>query len=380
MTQIIASSPVPVRTLDQGDRASLEPILLNDEQAVRMRSLTGKTTIYPMGLSDVGNSRKEPPKPEDRAMRGSNGLPRAGVELLEDGIVLLYQKAKAALSTLVFWSMTIPTRYRDGLLLTLEDHCYILQNWSEVVKRVFEEISRLYERKGLPNCFLYVVEPQEERWTEYRVFAPHIHALLVNRWNPLKRNPRKDKGFAASGYWEVTTEETDAIVERVFSNLLGKSVDCRAACNIDSVKGIKQLMFYLSKLGKIGSYMSKGSTYLEDIKATPYGRLLPANWYGSDKQTRQEVRASVVTFTIGKGTLGEVRDQLTQQSELFKQQHGRPLFTTPHLVTTAYQEGQLAVALVSRVYRLEDIPIAMGYLMELNMHQVKRQDFYDSLP
>jgi hypothetical protein len=333
----------------------------------KLRSLSGKLTAYPMGLSDVHNCHGEAVPAENRSPRGWNGLPRRGKELLEDGIILLYQLANALQLALVFWTVTIPTTYKDGSKLSEDDHRRILSNWSEVVRQVMQEIGRLYEKKGLPNRFLYVIEPQEERWQKESVFSPHIHAILVNRWNPSKRNPLKDTGFQRTGYWEVELTETDQIVERILSHLLGKPVDCRSACNLEAIKGMSRLYFYISKLGKIGAYISKGSQILDEVKKSKWWNCLPPNWYGSDLLTRQEVRASVITLDAGITSLGEIRDQLQQLSDNFQEEHGRPLLTHPHLITVEDESGEMAIALVTKTYELKDVGVLVEVLAGWNL-------------
>lgn len=363
-----ASALKPPPKLSAPDRHADRPQAIGFTTArphrAKLRSLSGRTTVYPMGLSAVRNSHTGAIDPNNRSPRGWNGLPRAGKELLEDGTILLYQLAQALALQLVFWTVTIPTHYQDGSRLSEGDHRKVLSSWSEVIRQVMQEVSRLYERKGLPNRYLYVIEPQEERWKREGVFSPHIHAVLVNRWNPKKRNPLKDKGFRCSGYWEVELAETDAIVERIISHLLGKPVDCKAACNLETIKGMSRLYFYISKLGKIGQYISKGSQILEDVKQGKWWDCLPPNWYGADLLTRQEVRASVITFDIGETSLGEVRDRLQGLSSEFEAEHHRPLLTQPHLVTVEDDQGEMAIALVSKTYRLDDIPVLMSALMD----------------
>lgn len=333
--------------------------------ALKYRSLSGRVVAYPMGLSAPLISHKSGMNPENRSPRGWNGLPTAGKELLEDGVILLHQLAQAEKFRSVFWTATIPTHYQDGSRLTEADHRRVLANWSEVVRQVFQEVTRLYERKGLPKRFLYVTEPQEKRWRDEGILSLHIHAILVNRWNPKKRNPLKDKGFQKTGYWEVTTEETDRILERVLSNLLDKAVDCHSACNLESIKGMSQLSFYVTKLGKIGRYISKGSQILEEVKKSSWYNVLPANWYGSDALTRQEVRASVITIEVDASSLGEVRDQLQALSAKFEAKHQRPLLRSPHLVTIEDDGGETAIALVTNCNRLSDVPAMTEAILSL---------------
>jgi hypothetical protein len=318
-----------------------------------------------MGLSAVRNPHNGALDPNNRSPRGWNGLPRAGRELLEDGVILLHQLSKAEKVQLVFLTMTIPTHYQDGSRLSEQDHRRILANWSELMRQTFQEITRLNGRKNLPKRHLYVVEPQEQRWAEEKLLSLHTHAILLNRWNPKKRNPLKDKGFENTGYWEVETTDTDAIWERMLSNLLEKPVDCRAACNLESIKGMSQLSFYVVKLGKIGRYISKGSQILEEVKKSSWYSVLPSNWYGADALTRQEVRASVITIEVGVSSLGEVRDRLQALSADFEAKHDRPLLRSPHLVTIEEETGEIAVALVTNCNRLSDVPAMTEAILSL---------------
>jgi hypothetical protein len=332
---------------------------------LKYRSLSGRVVAYPMGLSAPLISHNSGMNPDNRSPRGWNGLPRAGKELLEDGVILLHELSKVEKFQAVFWTATIPTHYQDGSRLSEQDHRRVMANWPEVVRQLFQEVTRLYERKGLPKRFLYVTEPQEERWQKESILSLHIHSILVNRWNPKKRNPLKDKGLQNTGYWEVTTEETDRVLERVLSNLLGKPVDCRSACNLESIKGMSQLSFYVTKLGKIGRYISKGSQILEEVKKSNWYNVLPPNWYGSDALTRQEVRASVITIELDAGSLGEVKAQLQAISAKFEEEHDRPLLRTPHLVTIEDDGGETAVALVTNCHRLSDVPALTEALLDM---------------
>lgn len=332
-----------------------------------------------MGLSDDLISRTEaetsegrdfPELPDrsnvDRLPRGHSGLTRLGRELLEDGTILLWQLAKAENLTPVFWTVTLPTHFQDGSPLAASDHLRILSNWSEFVKRVFEEVARLYQRKGLPNRFLYVVEPQEDRWRQYGTFAPHIHAVLINRWNPKKRNPYKDKGFKNTGFWEVELTETDQIVERVLNSFLGKNVNCLSACNIQSIAGMKNLFFYLTKLGKVARYISKGSVVLEEVRQSGWVNYLPSSWYGSDKLSRREVRASVITIELGVMSQADVSQRVISMSEEFEIQNKRPLFTHPHSVKKIVEDDrEIVVCTVFKVRRFEDISDAIDLLLQI---------------
>jgi hypothetical protein len=255
-----------------------------------------------MGLLNVTISRKQN---SSLAPRGSHGLPKRGKELIEDGLVFLFNKSKKEKVSPVFWTATLPTHYRDGSPLTQDDLRHLLGHWAEVIKRTFEELTRELERLGLPTWFLYVTELQENR------LMPHIHAILPNRY---------------AGSWKLHYSKTDEIFGRVVSNLLGNAVDVTSACRLDPIHGMSKLSDYLVKFNKIGSYMSKGSKALAAAKIT--GMPLPKSWYGSDLETKKAVRDSILTVHCDDATMSSLNDAInTVESDL-----GRTIFSKPFLL------------------------------------------------
>jgi hypothetical protein len=267
----------------------------------------------------------------------------------------------------------MPTRYQDGTALTEDDHKQLLEQWSYLVRRIFEELARLYDRANLPNRWLYVIEPQEERFKQHGVFAPHIHAVMVNRWNPSKRNPHQDQGFQRSGYWDITTEQTDEIVERIFSTALGKPVDCRAACQVESIRGFKGLFFYLTKLGKVGRYLSKGSKMLKEMSEAGWEDYFPSNWYGSDRTTRKIVRDSVQHYDVGYCDLEQIREDLEAKSSEFEEKLGYPLFRNFYAIQP--EDCDRPIVMTAQVSRITDISYAMRIVAELGSSLLVDENF-----
>lgn len=330
----------------------------------RVCAISGRITFYTPGL--VKTSYLSQPESEqkniplNRRKRGASGLPRKGKELLREGLYLLWHLAMAEKLKLVFWTITIPTHYEDGTLISTEDYKRLLKRWPHLVKRIFEELSRLYERAGLPNRFLYVVEPHEKRSRDAGMPIFHIHAVMVNRWNKRKRNPQKDLGYQNSGNWDITIEQTDEIVQRTISNELGKTVDTRAACQVENITQFSKMASYLRKTGKIANYITKGSKVLQEMAEAGHEDLFPPNWYGCDRQTRRAVRDSIVTIDLGETTLGDIHEGLQRFSLEHQFEHDRPLFSNFYWVQP---EGcDAPVALVTGVYRRQDIEAALDVL------------------
>jgi len=350
----------------------------------RVRSLSGVCTYSPciprkpvkpvsegssMGLSDDPNSRivtstpsVSPSVKSNRAARGTHGLTKLNKELIEDGAIALWKYANGEGRSLshqaVFLTLTIPTRFQDGQPLEQHHINYLLTRWPDLTKRLFEEIARLQVRLGIPARFLYVVEPQEERWAKEGKFYPHLHIILINQWD---REKPSAKGFKMGAY-SISPRDTDRIYGRLLTNLLGRAVDVSAAGRLEAIKGIKGLSSYISKLGRVASYCSKGSKLILQIRNAGYE--LPRSWAGADEHTRREVKGSTLTMTATL-TIPEMRARLQEFSDDHQKQEGYPLFVGFWEVEV---DGvDYPVALRYRIYRWDDIPLGMAvfeYLSE----------------
>ena len=370
---------------------------------VRFRALSGNFSAYPvygrseslsegdgeaaegdadpMGSSDVHISRMDALNPDYRSPRGFNGLPKAGRELLVDGTVLLYHLSRSQNFRECLWTVTLPSRFEDGTPFGTDDYKRFLRGWADFIRWVMEELGRDLARQELPNRWLYVIEPQEDRWRRDGVLAPHLHAVIPNRWLPNKRNPEKDKGFENSGYWALTTEDLDDIIHRCAARVMGKPVDCRSAGNVDAMHNLGKVGQYISKFNKIGQYFSKGSAIMGELQQSQWSNYIPANWYGSDKETRRQVRASVETYELGEGSLAQIAIALDELNTQHEAQTGKPLYANLHThwvnpdgTTVPHGEpppdDAFPVALTGRVNHLSDIDIGAGLLQALELHRV----------
>ncbi len=370
--------PIEKQALSGDPTSPDRAISPSGEIIARVRNLTGKVTLYrqvessgdgdrhpsTVGSSDAHISRKgESLDPTNRSPKGFNGMTRKEKELIEDGLVLIWMERKAAPKRrAVFLTLTIPTHYDDGTALGDAGHRKILRNWSEVVKRFNEEWVRECERYGIPGRYVYAIEPQEDRWKDTGIFAPHMHLVGLNGWDDSKKDPRFDQGAKASGYYCITTEDVDNISKRIYSNLLGKPVNCAATTNLKPLGRIGKLYTYLSKLGRIGSYLSKGCNDMQQIRQSSYSSLMPSSWAGSDKETRLTVRGSEDRYVIGYTDLGTAKLAIEKINDDYEALHGHRLFTTPHLVTVPNGKGEMPVALVFQVKNYKFKDDALKYL------------------
>ena len=337
--------------------------------------------MYPvqrMGLSDAHNSHKVVPDPTKRAKRGFNGLPRWGRELAESAVRYLCYQADQQHFTPVFFTVTTPSRYQDGTAWTEQDYKHCAANWSELVRQFNQELSRQCKRRGLPDNRFHVTETQDKRWQRDRVLALHLHLIFLNAWDSQKQAVGH-RGFGRSGDWVITKEETDAIVQRVFNNIMGKPVDVRSACNVQAINSMKKMAFYTTKMGRVGRYMSKGSQVLEEIQQSEWADFLPSSWYGSDKETRDKIRDSIQVYDIGEGTAGEVVQELQRISDEFASRTGRALLTTPHITTVESGEGLTPVAVTCRVRRFDDVSAALDAISMIDLTVLKRKFDFDRM-
>lgn len=373
---------------------------------LKIRWLTGKFTLYPrvdkiiphhlaggenaMGLSVARISRKEDKTQTqqgiqpavNRSDRGMNGLTRLGKELLEDGLAYLWRFKCgkidwARYQQMVFWTVTTPSRYADGEKFTDEDYRKIQRGWPDLVKRIGEEIRREQERLGIEPHYLYCVEPQDERFERYGQFCLHLHYVLLNVWDAkADAGPLGFDGSRREGAYVLQFQKTDAIVTRVFSNFMGREVDCSNACSIETIKGLKKLAEYMTKIGEISAYFKKGTEQFDKYRKLHIeGKLsLPKSWYGADYELKCEVRGACVRVEnfLPDSDIKWFSEWLDVVNSEFAEEHGRNLFKNKFRV---YIEGvDSPVAMTFQVKRLTDVYPALEFLGQSDLLPVSVEE------
>jgi hypothetical protein len=120
---------------------------------------------------------------------------------------------------------------------------------------------------------------------------------------------------------------------------------------------MSKLSDYLQKFGKIGSYMRKGSKALEAAKRA--GIPLPKSWYGSDLETKQAVRNSVINTHVDDTNMSILNDAINQ-AEI---DAGKPLFSPVYL----FEKDGLdwVCSALFQVKNLTDIDLALSHLLPI---------------
>lgn len=253
---------------------------VNSGQILDLRdNNSGDLTDRSMGLSDVVNSHKYLCSKEkyikisdltsktSKKRRGSGGITVRAKYQLRSAVVRLQKKY--SIYCLAFGTFTMPA-------LRPEELEAVNTGFSDLTRKLFQELTRLAERRGLDTDYAFVVEIQEKRYRSWGQFCPHIHCVMQSR---------KDRfSDPAIHYSEIR-----AIWERLLSNLLGRKVDCPAATQWEKMKR--------RKVGEMGKYMTKGSQIAKEAIAKGDGHMLPTAWSGMSNNLKKEVKASIKILT-----------------------------------------------------------------------------------
>ena len=247
-----------------------------------------------MGLSDVLISHKSPYSTEkyikvsdlttkaSKKKRGSGGITPIAKRKIRSAVEIMQEKY--SLYCLAFGTFTLPSMRPEELER-------VNTNFSDLTRKLFQELTRLAERRGLDTDYAFVVEIQEKRYRAWGQFCPHIHCVMQSR---------KDR-FADPA---IHYSEIRAIWERLLSNLLGRKVDCPAATQWEKMKR--------RKVGEMGKYMTKGSQIAKEAIAKGDGNMLPTAWSGMSDNLKKEVKASVKILT------GQEAEDFIENLEIMK--------------------------------------------------------------
>lgn len=214
----------------------------------------------PMGLSDVINSHKLSKK---KARRGSKGISSSAKRLVRSSLTLL--EKEFGRGCLTFGTATLPPME----VHELEKICL---DWSNIVRKFFQEITRLLDRRGLSQDFVQVTEIQEKRYLAWGQVCPHLHWIMQGR-------------KSLRSQWAITPDEIRSLWERILSNCLGRPVDGKAATRIEKPK--KSLAV------ELGKYMSKGGKLIKQIATSDKSHLLPRAYWGSSRSLKKKVKAAI---------------------------------------------------------------------------------------
>lgn len=233
---------------------------------------------YPDGSLSFTPIRPKPTKQKKagkRAKRGSKGITTHGRRQVRSGAAILERRHGKRLLT--FWTFTLPPLEREMMLKA----CL---SWSEFVRQLRQNISRLLIAKGLDPDIVGSIEIQEKRYRNSGEPVPHIHLVFHGR-------------KSVRCHWACSPSEFEDCCRRAFKAVTGVELDTRAACRTEQVR--KSVVHYL------GKYMSKGSELLKEVRENCEGFPLPTAWHTISQKLSQAVDDETQT-AIFKASLSDI--------------------------------------------------------------------------
>lgn len=255
------SSPNPNEILEIHRRR----VLSSETTPEGLTNTQGDDTQSSLGLGECENSRalglSTVPSSRIRSRQGSKGITANGRKWVREGCYTLTHIYGR--KNLGFHTLTLPHRG--------ESLRRIVKYWHKIVHRYFEELGRVYERKGIPLQYVSVVEIQEKRYINTGEIAPHLHYVCNAR---------------LGGKFILSPVDVRQIFQRVcerYEHWEGGYASCE---NCQVVR--RDAGKYLSK------YFSKGGAVVRDI-AEKSPELLPRRWWKVSPSVMQSVKADTIT-------------------------------------------------------------------------------------
>ena len=174
-----------------------------------------------LGLSEAVNYRKPPKRP-----RGANGITSLNRKTVRSvGTLLEFRYGKDKLG---FATLTMPG-------LAPSDRAICQEQWSDAIRRFFEEMRRFVERKGGKWAYVSCTEIHPARSEREGWNAPHLHFVFYSK-----------QGKS----WIITPSQLRQLWKRIWQGRFSSSYSWDSCENLVRVK--RSVAGYLSK------YLSKG--------------------------------------------------------------------------------------------------------------------------
>lgn len=250
-----------------------------DQSLISVDDDWGDVSDSSMGLSVVANSHKSHCSKKkfiknsgqrsqiSQKRRGSNGISPRAKRQTRSAVQIMQEKH--TIYCLGFGTCTLPALRPEELEL-------VNTQWSELVRKFLQELTRELQRCGLDTDYVYVTEIQEKRYNTWGQLCPHLHWVMQSR---------KDRFSNPAIHHSVIKRLWAAQL----TNLLGHQVECPTATQWDKMKR--------RKVGEMGKYMTKGSKIAKEAIAKGDGHMLPTAWSGMSNNMRKEVKQSMKILT-----------------------------------------------------------------------------------
>lgn len=228
-----------------------------EDGLVRQNQLLAKPPL-PLGLSSAPNHHSD----AEPQRYGLKGISSNGRKCVEECAYLLQRKYGRRLG---FYTLTCP--YTDySRVYEFNRNC------SEIARRYFQHMRRLYRAKGLCWSYVSVYEYQNARYSRDGIPVLHIHYIA-----PCYVPGTKE--------WCVSATEIRYLWMLVCSQVIGGEVDTSAA--VDAAVVRKSCIAYLAK------YMGKGGDTISTLSNVCPSQI-PGQWWG----VSNNLRASLKRYTL----------------------------------------------------------------------------------
>lgn len=210
-----------------------------------------------LGLSSVNNYHTL-----TRRKNGLKGITPKGRSTVREAAYLLSRRYGRRLG---FYTLTCPYTDYESIFSFNQNIAYIQRSY-------FQEVKRIFDRRGINFSYVSVIEIQTERFASSGVPVLHIHYIapcyMPGTWE-----------------WCVTANTLRAVWSRVCQNACGTWASGRASVDATVVRS--------SAVGYISKYMSKGGddyAFLADCAPCQF----PSQWWSISQKCRLAIRQTTV--------------------------------------------------------------------------------------
>lgn len=213
--------------------------------------------------NEIINESQEDPLdltlPANSHKRGLKGITTHGARLVRNSAFLL--QTRYTNRCLSFLTLTMPPMSRD-------EYICIASQWSEIVRKVVQEIGRELKRYGLSGNVVGVTEIQSKRLERKWGLGLHLHLVFQGR-----------KRFNVP--WAIDPIWFRECWLRMLSQAVGRRVVSSSCENIKMVK--RNAGAYL------GKYLTKGKQVIGQVVEEYGAECVPSSWYTCSLNLRHAV-------------------------------------------------------------------------------------------
>jgi hypothetical protein len=235
-----------------------------------MSQPSATTTIYPNGDFTLGfsrNTRFINTRKSSQASRGqAKGMTSYAKKMLRNACYAIEEGISDIDSQIGFYTLTLPA-------LSAEEIYLIAKDWSEIVRKFFQELRRIFERKGETPYFAYCTEIQMKRSKAVGVDCPHLHWVAPAYLHGTKQ-------------FIVSSSTLRNLWFRMLKPYISEEISFNATLDSQIIK--KSVSRYLSK------YLSKSNSKSSDVGSDDKYKVHISAWWGMSKELREWIKCRLI--------------------------------------------------------------------------------------